>query len=220
MSRLFITPRELAFISDITKECIKDIGGQFIVYYPISELKTKTHELYNEATEKIFDNPIKIEALVGQPVQSNTTGKMGFEQNWTLEVFLQHRDMVDKNINVAVGDFFTYGPVAYEIVGANFIRNIYGQVEHIDGITLVGQNVRESQFKLSKIIGPTAQVYSDSDAVQTTFVQQRGFESNDEGLTADIRDLQKITDKPISGEPAEVSKKGDETDAGSSFYGE
>lgn len=207
------------FISDITKEYIKDIVGQAIFYYPISELKTKTHEIYNEAVEKIFDNPIKIDAHVGQPTQSNKTGKIGYDQSWTLEVFIQERDMLDKGIFISIGDFFTYGTVAYEIVAANFIRNIYGQTEHVDGIKIIGQNVRESQFKPSILLGPTSPRYTDEDAVQTKFVQQRGFESNDEGPTADVRNLQKITDKPLTG-PAEVSKKGDESDIGSSFYGD
>jgi hypothetical protein len=219
MARLFITPREMNFISDITKECISDVVGQFIVYYPISEQKTQTHDVYNESAEKIFDNPIKIPALVDMPVQKNTTGKIGFEQNWTLEAYVQHRDMIDKGIQIAVGDFFTYGAIAYEIVGVNFIRNIYGQTEHVDGIKLVGQNSRESQFKLTKIVGPTYEDYSDKDAVQQTFVQSRGFAENSEGPTGDVRDLRKVIGEPISG-PAEVSKKGDPGDVGSAFYDE
>lgn len=221
MARLFVTLREINFISDITKEYIKDIVGQFICYYPISEIKTKNHDVYNESIEKVFDNPIKIEAHIAQPVQTNTTGKMGYEQNWTLEVFVQHRDMINKGINISVGDFFTYGGITYEIVAADFVRNIFGQAEHIDGIKLTGQNVRESQFKVPKMEGPTAEDYADPDAVQDTFIQQRGFENNKQGSTADQRDLQKsgVLTEPISG-PAEVSKEGDPEDVGSSFYDE
>jgi hypothetical protein len=221
MARLFVTPRELNFISDITKEYIKDIIGQFIYYYPISEIKTLNHDIYNESIEKVFDNPIKIEAHIGQPVQADTTGKIGYEQNWTLEVFIQHRDMLDKSINISVGDFFTYGSVTYEIVAAAFVRNIFGQVEHIDGIKLTGQNVRESQFKVPKIGGPTSQDYNDPDAVQDEFVQQRGFENNRQGPTADKRDLQKsgVLTEPLTG-PAEVSGEGDPEDVGSAFYDE
>ena len=39
----------MAFFSDITKELIKDVVGQKIVYYPISELKSKVHEMYQES---------------------------------------------------------------------------------------------------------------------------------------------------------------------------
>ena len=72
MARLFITPREMNFISDITKEVIKDVNGQKIMYFPISELKTKAHDVYNEALEKVFDNPVSIDALVDAQYQQET----------------------------------------------------------------------------------------------------------------------------------------------------
>ena len=70
-------------------------------------------------------------------------------------------------------------------------------------------------------MGPTSESYTDEDAVQTTFVQQRGFEENRLGKTGDVRDLQKngVLDAPLTG-PAEVSPRGDPQNVGSSFYDE
>ena len=222
MSRLFVTNREINFISDITKEVIKDIVGSKVRYYPISELKTKTHKIYNESPEKIFDNPIEIEALVSSPETEITAGKIGYEQNWTLEAYVQSRDLIQKEIKISVGDFFSYGSMMFEIVSYTLMRNIYGQVEHDDGYKIIGQNVRESQFK-DKFMGPTGDEFLDIDAIQETFVQQRGLEGNRNGDTNDIRDLQKngVLDKPISG-PAEISKEPSEPNsaAGPSFYDE
>ena len=36
MSRLFITPREIDFIADVTKEITKDVIGDVIYYYTVS----------------------------------------------------------------------------------------------------------------------------------------------------------------------------------------
>ena len=74
---------------------------------------------------------------------------------------------------------------------------------------------------ISKIFGPTSEAYSDENAVQDTFVQQRGFDKNRLGETGDIRQLREngVLDKPISG-PKEVSPKGDPRNVGSSFYDE
>ena len=71
------------------------------------------------------------------------------------------------------------------------------------------------------MFGPTDERFSDPEAVQETFVQQRGFAMNKEGVTGDVRELQKrgILEKPIS-RPAEVSPQGDKTGAGSAFYGD
>jgi len=221
MARLFITQREINFISDVTKEVIKDVIGQKIYYYPISETKTKTHAIYAEALQKIFDNPLIIDAIVSSQFQIDTKiDKFGIDTNFKSEVFIQHRDMVEKGISPAIGDYYSFSDVFYEITEYRYMRNIYGQPENIDGIALVGTRVRESQFK-AILKGPTDIVYTDPDAAQTTFVQQRGFSDNADGPTADVRDLvrQGVLDPPITG-PKEVSPRGDSTGAGNSFYDE
>lgn len=221
MARLFITPREINFISDITKEIVKDVVGQKIYYYPISETKTQSHEVYNEAMQKIFDNPIVVDALVNAQFQTETKiNKFGIDTQFTLEVYIQHRDMVEKGLNPSIGDYFSFGPIFYEITEYKYMRTIYGQAENIDGVSLMGTRVRESQFK-ALTNGPTDIKYTDKDAVQDTFVQQRGVIENKEGPTEDVRDLVKngVLDPPLSG-PREVSSLGDSTGAGSSFYDE
>jgi hypothetical protein len=221
MARLFITPRELNFISDITKELIKDVVGQKIYYYPISEHKTQTHGVYNEALKKVFDNPIAIDALIDNNFQSDTKiDQFGVDAQYKIEVFIQHRDLVEKGINVAIGDYFSFSEIFYEITERSFMRNIYGMPEHKDGVKLVGARVRESQFK-ALVIGPTDISRPEADAVQTTFVQQRGAAVNKEGDTADVRDLVRngVLDEPLTG-PREVSSLGDGPGVGSAFYDE
>ena len=55
MARLFITTREIDFISDLTKEITKDVIGQSIYYYRIREDVSEVHEVYEESLEKIFE---------------------------------------------------------------------------------------------------------------------------------------------------------------------
>jgi hypothetical protein len=221
MSRLYITPRELNFISDITKEFIKDVVGQKIFYYPVSELKTKTHAVYNEAIKKVVDNPIAIDALVDNNFQTDTKiDQFGVDPQYKIEVYVQHRDLVEKGINVSLGDYFSFSDIFYEISDRVFMRNIYGLPEHKDGVKLTGTKARESLFK-ALTLGPTDISRPEPDAVQTTFVQQRGQSENKEGPTADRRALQDngVLEKPLSG-PREVSPKGDPDKVGSAFYGE
>ena len=222
MSRLFITPRELNFISDITKELIKDVVGQKVYYYPISEIKTKTHGVYNEALKKVFDNPIALDALVDNNFQNETKiDKFGVDAQYRIEVYVQHRDLIDKGINVAIGDFFSFSDIFYEITERSFIRNIYGLPEHKDGVRLVGVKAREGLFS-APLLGPTDIEYTDSDAVQKQFYQQRGesLDANGEP-TGDKRDLvdNGVLEKPLTG-PKEISEKGDPDSVGSAFYDE
>jgi hypothetical protein len=224
MSRLFVTPRELNFISDITKELVKDVIGQRIHYYPISELKTKSHEVYNEAIEKIWDNPILLDAIVDAKFQNETKiTQFGVDTQYNLEVFVQYRDLIEKGIKPCLGDFITYGEIKYEIIDATAIRNIYGEAEHKDGVKLTCTRAREGQFD-APIQGPTDIRFTDEDAIQETWQQQRGQSENNEGETGDVRDLQKneVLEAPIE-DIREVSRQGDNglvKSKTSSFYDE
>lgn len=221
MSRLFITPREQAFISDITKEVIKDVNAQFIYYYPVSEMNTKAHAVYNEAQKKFYDNPIKVDCLVDNNETTVTVGDGNVDFMYEIKAYIQWKDLVDKGFDVTLGDFFQYGGIFYEITNVGWMRSIYGQPDHVDGYMITGTKAREGLFK-SKIEGPTDYVNNIEDgAIQTTFYQQRGFERNAEGPTNDQRALQKngVLEEPITGQ-SEVSSNGDPDEHGNAFYNE
>lgn len=220
MARLFITPREIDFISDVTKEIVKDVIGQKIYYYSISVLKTKVHTVYEEAPEKVFENPIEIDALVNWTPEEIRTNRFGSEENYSIEAFLHNRDLLDKGIEVSEGDFFSFGAIFFEITSMRWDKNVYGQVEYKTGVKLVGKQARKSQFS-AKILGPTSEGDLEDGATQDTFVQQRGFDRNRLGETGDTRALQDkgVLEEPIT-EPKEISSKGDSTGSGSSFYDE
>jgi hypothetical protein len=220
MSRLFISPREINFINDIAKELVKDVVGQKIYYFSISEIKSRAHDVYEESPDKIFETPIELECLVKYSPQEIITNKFGSEEYYTIEAYIQVRDLIDKGIDLMEGDFFSYGDTFFEIVKAPRTDTIFGQIEHKSFITITGKQSRKGQF-VSKVFGPTSEWYSDPDAVQNTFVQQRGFAENSLGKTGDVRSLQQtgVLDAPITG-PAEVSPSGDPDGVGSSFYDE
>ena len=208
MARLFITPREVDFISDITKEIVKDVIGQKIYYYKVREDLTDIHDVYEEAPNKTFDPPIIIDALINWGPANVYTGQFGSENNFTIDVNIQSRDLLDREINVQSGDFFSYGDTFYEIIKVVTISQVYGEIEHSTGITITGKQARQGLIDFIPH-GPTDESYSDPGAIQETFIQQRGFAENAEGPTDDVRSLQasgKLT-KPITG-PAEVSPKG------------
>jgi hypothetical protein len=218
MARLFITPRELNFISDITKEIIKDVVGQKIHYYPISELKTNSNNVYGEAVRKVFDNPIDLDAIVDSNFQNDTKiDQFGIDAQYRLEVFIHLRDVLEKGLTPGIGDYFSFSSIFYEITDLVYTKNIYGLPEHISGIKLTGLRSRDSQFK-TNLMGPTLYGDSHPDAVQTVFVQQRGRPENEQGPTGDVRDLVRngVIDESLS--VARVDKS--DSPAGNSFYDE
>jgi hypothetical protein len=221
MPRLFITPREIDFINDISKEVTKDIVGHKIYYYPVSFDKSNVHKIYEESLEKIIEQTIEINCIVDwQPAEVKTT-KFGQDSILSIKVYIQSRDMLQKDIALKDGDFFSFGADVYEITTVKTHRNIYGQIEYSDGIELTARQVRKDNFAI-KPPGPTNEWYGDEDSIQDRFVQQRGFSENKEGETGDKRDLvdKGVLDRPEIDEPAEISERGTTGNVGNAFYGE
>lgn len=221
MARLFVTSREVNLISDLTKEVIKDVAGQKVYYYSVREDLSSVHDVYEESPDKIFDPPIEIEARVEYLPEEIRTNRFGSEEFYTINVFFHERDLLDRGIDVRTGDFFSYGDTFFEITSAIVESNVYGQIEHAIGVKVTGKQARIGQID-TVAIGPTSEAHEDEDAVQDTFVQQRGQSENRLGETGDKRQLQEDgkLDKPLSG-PQEVSTRSDETGTTeSSFYGD
>ena len=216
MARLFITPREIDYISDITKEITKDVIGQRIYYYRVREDVTQIHDVYEEAMDKVFDQPIEVDARVEWQQSDVRTDKFGYEEISKISVYLHYRDLIDRDFEADQGDYFAFGDNFFEITSIKQDKIIFGQVEHVTGYTLVGQQARKGLIDMLPH-GPTEEIYTDSNAVQENFEQQRGFEKNSEGVTMDKRALIENgkLDRPISG-PKKVKEDG----ITSSFYGD
>jgi len=217
MARLFVTPREIDYISDLTKEITKDVRGQKIFYYRIREDLTNVHDVYEEAPDKVFDPPVEIEAMVEWQPEAVRTNRFGSEEYYTITVYLHARDLSDRKIVAREGDFFSYGSTFFEITSAVGDKQVYGQVEHLVGFKLTGKQARQGLFN-TKPMGPTSENSTEADAVQTEFVQQRGLEENKLGKTGDRRELVEDGKLEKPTEAAEVSQKGDSAGISSSFY--
>tara|TARA_Y100001970_G_C14235395_1_gene861491 strand:- start:198 stop:854 length:657 start_codon:yes stop_codon:yes gene_type:complete len=216
VARLFITPREMDYISDITKEITKDVIGQKVYYYKVREDVSEVHEIYEEALEKVFDPPVEIDARVQWNPREIKTDRFGYEGISTMEVYFHFRDIIDKNIVLQEGDYFSFGTHYFEITSLKFDKIMFGQVEHVSGYICTGKQARKGQINTSKPLGPTGKQYTDPDAVQEEWEQQRGFAKNSQGETNDKRELQENgkLDAPIS-QPRKIQNNPD-----SSFYGD
>ncbi len=173
MSRLFITPREIDFIADLTKEITKDVIGDIIYYYKVREDVSEVHDVYDEAPEKIFDPPVEIDARVQWNPREIKTDRFGYEGVYTTEAYIHYRDMIDRGIKLEEGDYFSYGDNFFEITSIVYDKVIFGQVEHISGYTIKGKQARKGQI-FKKPLGPTEEIYTDPEAIKDTFEQQRG----------------------------------------------
>ena len=95
MARLFITPREIDFISDLTKEVTKDVIGDMIYYYKVREDVSEVHDIYSESMDKVFDPPIELDARVQWNPKDVKSDRFGYESIYSCEAYLHYRDMLD-----------------------------------------------------------------------------------------------------------------------------
>lgn len=196
MPRLFVGYKDIAFINDLQKELIKDVVGQKIYYYAISTMASNIHPVYQESTNKIFENPVALDVLAGQPNWSTKAFKFGVEQTATLEIIVQARDLLDKHMTLNEGDYFTYGDAAFEIVSYLNLNNIFGQEEYESAYKIIGKLARPGEFDPAKVFPPRKDgpgTFDENEDIQKTFEQQRGLPEDSEGNpTGDVRQLKEI----------------------------
>lgn len=219
MARLFISPREIHLINDWTKEYMKDVIGQKIYYYAVSTMKTAVHDVYNEAVNKVFESPVMLTVHAAQPQWETKHNQFGMEQTTTIELWVQVRDLLDKGLTLAEGDFFTYGDAVFEVVSYLQTNNIFGQEEYEVSYKLMGRLARPGQFDPKDFFKPQKDSKNNYEetAVQQVFSQQRGLPETKEGVTGDfrqVRDRLKDDMAPIAlGEgPRTVDMTSDEED--------
>ncbi len=216
MARLFITPKEIDFIADLTKEVTKDVIGQVIYYYRVRQDVSNVHDIYNESIDKIFDPPIEIDCRFEWDQGTVNIDNFSYDRVYNVSVYIHFRDMLDRNIDLMPGDFFSFGENFFEITTIVYDKMIFGQIEHLTGYILKAKTARKGLIN-KKPIGPTSEVYTDDDAVKTEFTQQRGdtLKNDKRQLTSDG-----TLEEPITGAKT-VKKDTDDTDAiKSSFYGD
>ena len=213
-------------MNDWTKEYVKDVVGQKIFYYAVSTMKTNVHPVYDEAVVKIFENPVALDVIASQPDWETKHNQFGMEQTSTLELFLQARDLLDKELTPAEGDFFTYGDAVFEVAAFYNTNNIFGQEEYESGYKLIGKLARPGAFDPKVFFGPTKDDKNFENAgVQKSFEQQRGLPENREGATGDVRQVrERLGDEmaPVALDtgPRRVALDPDGKPGGTTFYDE
>ena len=128
---LFTGKKEKDFVKQVNDEVIERVVGQTIAYYPISLDHTNFHNIYGEAIDKNFLNPVRVYAMVKYDSQNTTTTPLGVDRIEKITVFFHKRRLVeDQNLFVREGDFVQYGETFYEIVQLNEPKQMFGQIEH------------------------------------------------------------------------------------------
>ena len=127
---LFVGKKEKDLVKQVNDEIIERVVGQTILYYPISLDHTDFHNLYGEAVNKNFLDPVRIYAMVKFESQSTSTTPFGVDRVERISVAFHKRRLTeDQDMFVREGDFIQYGSYFYEILTLEEPKWLFGQVE-------------------------------------------------------------------------------------------
>ena len=144
---LFTGKKEKDLVKQINDEVIERVVGQTIIYYPISLERTNFHDIYGEAINKEFMDPIRVYAMVKYQSQATTTTPLGVDRIEKITVSFHKRRLTeDQELFVREGDFLQYGENFYEILTLQEPNWLYGQVESSFEITAECVRAREGLF--------------------------------------------------------------------------
>lgn len=144
---LFTGKKEKDFVKQVNDEVIERVVGQTIAYYSISLEHTDFHDIYGEAIDKNFLNPVRVYAMVKYDSQNTTTTPLGVDRIEKISVFFHKRRLTeDQDLFVREGDFVQYGDHFYEILSLVEPKWLFGQVESKFEIAATCMRAREGLF--------------------------------------------------------------------------
>ena len=146
---LFTGKKEKDFVKQVTDEVIERVIGQTVIYYPISLEHTNFHDIYGEAIDKNFLDPIRVYAMVKYESQTTRTTNYGVDRIEKISVAFHKRRLAeDQDLFVREGDFIQYGEHFYEILSLVEPKWLYGQVETKYEIAASCVRAREGLFNV------------------------------------------------------------------------
>lgn len=147
---LFTGKKEKDLVKQVNDEIIERVVGQTIVYYPISLEHTNFHDLYGEAIDKNFLNPVRVYAMVEYKDQTTKTSNFGIDRIENISVSFHKRRLTeDQDLYVREGDFIQYGEYFYEILSLIEPKWLYGQVSSKFEIKAECARAREGLFNVT-----------------------------------------------------------------------
>lgn len=98
----------------ISRELLNDIIEQEIGYYKLSLSDTQAN-LYGEATDKVFLNPVKLNCLITRGDQVVSVDEFGPDLGREASFAFTRQDLVDANTVPEVGDIVMWQEDYYEV---------------------------------------------------------------------------------------------------------
>ena len=111
---IFGSQRDFNLFVGINRELLSDVIEQDILYYKISLENTQAN-IYGEAPDKIFWNPVKLNCLITRGDQVVTVDEFGPDLTRDASFAFLREDLVQSNVVPEVGDIIMWHENYYEL---------------------------------------------------------------------------------------------------------
>jgi hypothetical protein len=161
---LYGRSRDVSLISSLNRELIKDIIQQEIVYYEFAVNETNAN-IYNEAVQKFYYEPLYLNCLIDRGDQENPETEFGVDLKQKMKFSFYRLDLIEVNLLPEIGDIVKWEENYYEI--HNIVNNQY----------FVGKNPEYHQTTDTQDFGSSISILCDAHMVRPeklTLLQTRG----------------------------------------------
>lgn len=117
---LYGSARDASLIRSVNRELINSFIDIEVAFYKLSLPDTQAN-MYDEADNKVYYSPIRINCLAGKDAKSYVSDDAGYDITRTGQFQFLRDDLKDKNIHIEEGDVLEWDNEFYEIdsVGAS-----------------------------------------------------------------------------------------------------
>jgi uncharacterized protein YbcV (DUF1398 family) len=151
---LFGSARDASLVRSINRELINEFIDTEVAFYKLSLEDTRAN-IYDEADNKIYFSPMRMNCLVQKDDKSYIADDTGYDQTRTGEFNFFRDDLKDNNIVIEEGDIIEWDNEYYEVDGVSASQYFGGRNPNTDlGFT---QGDRD-EFGLSVAIKVSAHV--------------------------------------------------------------
>lgn len=130
---IFGSRKDFNLFRGVSRELLSSVVEQVIGYYKIS-LESTSANIYGESTNKVYNDPVKLNCLVTRGDQTYSSNEFGQDMSRTASFAFLKDDFKDAGFASEVGDVIFWQGDYYEIDGIRENQLFFGKDDDYDDI--------------------------------------------------------------------------------------
>ena len=130
---IFGSRKDFNLFRGVARELISNVVEQVVGYYKIS-IESTSSNLYGESTNKVYNDPVKLNCLVERGNQTASSNEFGQDMTRTAVFSFIKDDLKDSNLMSEIGDIIFWQGDYYEVDNVRENQLFFGKDDDYDDI--------------------------------------------------------------------------------------